>query len=197
MLHPKTELRYVSSEIGYGIFATEDIPCGTITWTKDQLDRTFTQEEVNKLTPPNYENLMKYTYREKTGLYFFCWDLTRFINHSFEANTMLTSLGFEIALRDIKAGEELTNDYGTLNIIEAFECANGPTKKRENVCPDDLIKFYPEWDLLIEKAITFVDKVSQPLSPFLTAEQNLIIQKVIKNEMALPSIKENYYHVAQ
>ena len=121
MLHPYTELRFVSDEIGYGIFATEFIPKGTITWVKDELDRVFTPQELEKLNPATLEHLLKYTYRNSKGEYLFCWDLTRYVNHSFEPNSMLTSMGFEIAIKDIPRGTEITNDYGTLNIIEPFK----------------------------------------------------------------------------
>ena len=47
MLHPHTELRFVSPEIGYGIFATAFIPKGTITWVKDELDRIIPKEKIN------------------------------------------------------------------------------------------------------------------------------------------------------
>lgn len=193
MLHPNTELRFVSPDIGHGIFATEDIPKGTITWVKDQLDRTFSPHEVTKLSPPNYENLMKYTYRDKEGNYFFCWDLTRFINHHHDANSMLTSLGFEIALRDIKKGEEITNDYGTLNIIEPFQCANGPLNGRDFVRPDDLIHFHEHWDKQIAEAMKYIQDVPQPLEKFLTTEQQEKIQFISQNKLPMPSIKENYF----
>ena len=39
MIHPDTELRYVNDAIGYGVFATRHIPCGTITWVRDHLDQ--------------------------------------------------------------------------------------------------------------------------------------------------------------
>ena len=34
MLHPKTRLAWISDEVGYGVLATEDIPCGTILSTR-------------------------------------------------------------------------------------------------------------------------------------------------------------------
>lgn len=45
MIHPKTELRFISKEVGYGVFATDFIPAGTITWVLDKLDREFLPEE--------------------------------------------------------------------------------------------------------------------------------------------------------
>ena len=105
---------------------------------------------------------------------------------------MLTSLGFEIAITDIKKGDEVTNDYGTLNIIEPFKCANGP-HKRETVKPDDLTRFHEEWDGLISGAMKFQGKVSQPLAKFLTENQTLDLKKINSGEMKLPSILENYF----
>jgi hypothetical protein len=192
MLHPHTELRFVSEEIGYGIFATHDIPKGTITWVKDQLDRVFKPSDLEKMSEANVENLLKYTYRDKNGDYFFCWDLTRYVNHSYEPNSMLTALGFEIAIKDIKKGNEITNDYGTFNIIEPFKCANGP-HQRETVKPDDLTRFYGEWDELVNEAMMFQNIVTQPLDKFLTVEQKSDLSKISKGEMSLPSVLTNYF----
>lgn len=192
MLHPHTELRFVSEEIGYGIFATKNIPKGTITWVKDELDRVFTLNEINLLTESNRENLLRYTYRDKDGNYFFCWDLTRYVNHSYAPNTILTSLGFEIAIRDISLGDELTNDYGTLNIIEPFKCANGP-HEREFVRPDDLTRHFPEWDLLIKSAFEVQNNIPQPLHIFLTQDQMKKINLITTKKMSIPSILENYF----
>lgn len=192
MLHPHTELRFVSPEIGYGIFATQDIPVGTITWVKDELDHVFKASEINAMTESNRENLLKYTYRTREGDYFFCWDLTRFVNHSYEPNSMLTSMDFEIAIKDIKKGEELTNDYGTLNIIEAFKCANGP-HEREFVRPDDLKRFFVKWDLLINSAMVHRPKVGQPLTRFLTKAQITILKDIEEGKTSVPSVLNNYF----
>jgi hypothetical protein len=192
MLHPHTELRFVSPEIGHGVFATQDIPKGTITWVRDELDRVFVPSEIQKLSPPNLENLLKYTYRDKNGDYFFCWDLTRYINHSYRPNSMLTAQGFEIAIRDIKEGDEITNDYGTLNIIEPFICANGP-HQRESVKPDDLTRFFKDWDELINSALKLQSFVPQPLRNFLTLEQNENLRKIQLGLMQNPSVLENYF----
>jgi hypothetical protein len=192
MLHPHTELRFVSEEIGYGIYATHDIPKGTITWVRDQLDRVFKLSDIKKMNEANSENLLKYTYRDKNGDYFFCWDLTRYVNHSYEPNSMLTALGFEIAIKDIKKGDEITNDYGTFNIIEPFKCANGP-HQRETVKPDDLTRFYGEWDELVNEAMMFQNIVTQPLDKFLTDEQKSNLTQINKGEMSLPSVLTNYF----
>ena len=194
MLHPHTELRFVSPEIGYGIFATSFIPKGTITWVKDELDRIIPKEKINEFSAANLENLMKYTYRTSSGDYFFCWDLTRFVNHSFTPNSMLTSLGFEIAIRDIHIGDEMTNDYGTLNIIEKFQCAYSPSANhREFVCPDDLLNYHAKWDSMIGSAFAFLKEVNQPLENFLNHNQTREIEDITKGLKQIPSIINNYF----
>lgn len=195
MLHPHTELRFVSPQIGYGIFATKFIPQGTITWVKDQLDRIIPKEEVEGMNEANLNNLMKYSYRDKYGDYVFCWDLTRYVNHSYHPNSMLTSLGFEIAIKDIHVGEEITNDYGTFNIIEAFECANGPNHERDYVRPDDLTRYYPMWDKQIAQVFDYVSNVPQPLSNFLTNEQSQKIINITTGQESMPSVLENFLKV--
>lgn len=194
MLHPHTELRFVSEDIGYGIFATEFIPKGTITWVKDELDRVFTPQELEKLNPATLEHLLKYTYRNSKGEYLFCWDLTRYVNHSFEPNSMLTSMGFEIAIKDIPRGTEITNDYGSLNIIEPFQCANDPEHERQFVCPDDLQRFYKTWDKLIESALSNLSSATQPLFKFLTTEQISEIDQINQGAVSIPSVINNLYN---
>lgn len=193
MLHPHTELRFVSPEIGYGIFVTQDIPQGTITWAKDSLDRIFTPEEIAKTPPEDKENLLKYTYRNHQGHYYFCWDLTRYVNHSSNANSMLTPYGFEIALRDIAAGEELTNDYGTLNIIESFKCSYIKNKSRDMVHPDDLLTYADQWDAGIAIALQKVRSVSQPLTAWISNKTNEEIDLVVAGKEKLKSIKNLYF----
>ena len=51
MIHPHTELQFISEKIGYGVIATKFIPKGTITWVLDKLDRIFTPEEVRAMDP--------------------------------------------------------------------------------------------------------------------------------------------------
>jgi hypothetical protein len=38
MIHPNTELKFISERVGYGVFAASDIPEGTIVYVKDSLE---------------------------------------------------------------------------------------------------------------------------------------------------------------
>jgi hypothetical protein len=192
MIHPNTELRFVSEEIGYGVFATKDIPMGTIVWVQDQLDRVITENDLKHFTKMNLDNLLKYTFRNRHGDFVFCWDHTRFINHSFFPNSMSTSLNFEIAIRDIFSGDEITNDYGTLNIIEPFKCKRN-SSSRDEVRPNDLQYFFQEWDKQIESASKLISKVEQPLKNMLTHDQTRQLNLVSRGEIKFPSILENFF----
>jgi hypothetical protein len=55
MLHKSTELRFVNSEVGYGVFATELIPKGTIIAFHDPLDVEVKPEMFASLYSINVE----------------------------------------------------------------------------------------------------------------------------------------------
>lgn len=170
MLHPDIEVRWISKEIGCGIVATRDIPKGTVTWVMDPLDRLFSPQQVAAFPDCCRETLYKYSYRNRHGDYVFCWDNTRFMNHSFTPNCITTAYGFELAVRDIAEGEELTNDYGSLNILEPFQACDEGTQ-RKIVYPDDLARHYKQWDEKLEEAFGSVYLVEQPLRELLTDDQ--------------------------
>jgi len=58
------------------------------------------------------EILLKYCYRNNKGHFVLCWDISRYVNHSFKSSCVSTAYDFEIAVRDIYPGEELKDDYG-------------------------------------------------------------------------------------
>src|SRR5262245_1856685 len=82
MLHPASELRYVSDAIGYGVFATRFIPKGTITWVFDPLDQVISSDKAERIDPGLREALEKYSYVSGAGDRILCWDHSRFVNHS-------------------------------------------------------------------------------------------------------------------
>ncbi|XOV75575.1 MAG: SET domain-containing protein [Phycisphaerales bacterium] len=111
----------MNESIGHGVVATRDIPKGTITWVQDELDREFSPGEIRRLGKPFAASLDKYCFRNQHGRWVLCWDHARFVNHSFKSNCVTTAYNFEIAVRDIRAGEELTDDYGYLNIMRLLK----------------------------------------------------------------------------
>lgn len=192
MIHPDTEIRFISNEIGYGVVAKKFIPKGTITWVLDKLDREFTPLEVSDLDPVYREILGIYTFRNNKGNYVLCWDNGRYVNHSFNSNCLTTAYDFEIAIRDIQAGEQLTDDYGYLNITEPFRALPEGTR-RKIVYPDDLLKYYKNWDKKLLPAFKRITETEQALRNLITAEQWSEIEKIASGEKEMVSILNNYY----
>lgn len=170
MIHPHTELQFISEKIGYGVVATKFIPKGTITWALDKLDRTFTPEQIRIMDPLYQKVLDTYTYRNPQGNYILCWDNARFINHSSKSNCVTTAYEFEIAVRDISPGEQLTDDYGYLNLDEPFEVVPEEGTDRTIIYPDDLIRYYHVWDEGLLDAFPRLLLVDQPLLHILDME---------------------------
>ena len=192
MMHPDTELRFVSDQVGHGVVATRDIPMGTITWAQDELDREFTPQQVSGLGALYAESLDKYCFRNHTGRWVLCWDHARFVNHSFRSNCMTTAHNFEIAIRDIKAGEELTDDYGYLNIMHPFEAVDEGAD-RTVVYPDDLTRYHAGWDAQLKAAWPLIPQVDQPLLPLLTANLWQRVVRIAEGREAMASILTCYY----
>ena len=102
---------------GLGLFAVESIPMGTLVWrfTKGfdlDLDPRLLEEQ-----PPHFRQIMlHYGYiHPKLNRFILCCDDYRFANHSNTPNIRIElgadPYGFDMAARDIEAGEELTVDY--------------------------------------------------------------------------------------
>ncbi len=193
MIHPHTKLQFISAEKGYGVVATQFIPKGTITWAFDPLDQVFTPEKVMQL-PTIFQKIVNtYSYRDNKGDYILCWDHSRFINHSFHSNCISTAYNFELAVRDIYPGEELTDDYGYLNATEPFECLPEPGTTRTKVMPDDLLHFYRDWDEQIKSAFTFFNQVAQPLAEIIEEQYQEKVKEIAAGLRVPDSILNCYY----
>lgn len=194
MIHPATELRHISSEVGYGVVAKEFIPAGTITWVLDELDRSFTPEQFQEMAPI-YQNILDYyTFRNNQGNLILCWDNGRYVNHSFNSNCLTTAYDFEIAIRDIQPGEQLTDDYGYLNISAPFRGIDEGTR-RKVVYPGDLAKYYKVWDKKLMKVFPQIPKLNQPLSELITPETWKKIELIAAGKVEMDSILTNYFPV--
>jgi hypothetical protein len=192
MIHPNTELKFISREVGYGVVATEFIPAGTITWVLDKLDREFTPAAFEAMSPI-YQNILDtYTYRNSNGNFVLCWDLGRYVNHSFNSNCLTSAYDFELAIRDIQPGEQLTDDYGYLNIPQPFRGVDEGTK-RKIVYPDDLLRYYKTWDKKLLGVFGNIPKLDQPLRELISETIWTEINMVSKGKAKMKSILNNYY----
>lgn len=193
MIHPDTELRFISPKIGFGVVATKLIPKGTITWALDKLDRVFSEAELAAFGNLYQEILDTYCYRDHNGNSILCWDHARFVNHSFNSSCITTAYDYELAVRDILPGEQLTDDYGYLNINEPFDAEAEEGSLRSRVMPDDLLRYHGEWDTKLLAAFGNFNKVAQPLSKFLSKETLEKSKLIADGKQKMDSILHCYF----
>jgi hypothetical protein len=165
MIHPHTELRFISPTLGFGVVATARIPRGTITWVRDPLDRAMSAQELDALGPLFRAQMDRFTFIDGAGRHVLCWDIARYVNHACDAACLAPGFDFEIAVRDIAPGEQVCDDYATLNLVEPFECACGVAECRKIIAPDDHLRLADAWDERVRAAFGSIESVSQPLWP--------------------------------
>lgn len=167
MLHPASELKFINDEIGFGVFATAFIPAGTITYIKDPLE-IIVPESSSFLSIPEYRDcLIKYSYADPDGTRVMSWDIARFMNHCCESNTLTTGYNFEIAVRDIKAGDQITDDYGLFIGDESLVCSCGAPGCRGVISSDNFDMNVHDWDKKLKEAFTHFRNAEQPLAKFM------------------------------
>jgi hypothetical protein len=195
MIHPDTEIRFVNPQIGYGVFATRVIPRGTITWVRDRLDQAFTPAAIAQLPSVYYDTVLKYSFIDGTGRFVLCWDHARFVNHSCNPTCRSAGYDFEVAVRDIVPGQELTDDYGSLNLEYDFDCSCGLRDCRRQIRPDDLLSFADTWDLIVAEPFRLIPTVNQPLWHFL--EEKDAVEAALSGRSPIASVRANYVNVTE
>jgi len=185
MLHLDTELRFISPEMGYGVFATRMIPRGTITWAQDEFDQVISAARMANLPEIQQQIVDKYAFISAQGEYVLCWDLGRYINHSCDPTSRGVGPHMEIAVRDIQVGEELTSDYAEMGGAPDLICNCGAANCRGRMHSDDLEHFFHEWDVVVEKAFALLDRVEQPLWPLVRDKE--FIEAMVRGERSVPS----------
>jgi SET domain-containing protein len=167
MIHPNTELRKVSPEVGYGVFANAYIPKGTIVYIKDDLELVFKPDDPRKKDPLYKELIEKYSYTEPNGNLVLSWDIAKFVNHCCNCNIISTGYGFEIAIRDIQAGEEITDEYGLFNSGWEMDLVCSKPECRMKLTPNDLDENYKKWDAAIKSSLENFSGIEQPLLKYM------------------------------
>jgi SET domain-containing protein len=123
LLQQETVVGLKASTIhGIGVFALVDIPKGCKTMFSKGMGEwlKLTYEEVKKLPQQSVDLIENFCLYDEEGYFvpeygFKLMDLVVYLNHSDAPNIISVDEGayFE-TLQDIKAGEELLVDYGTL-----------------------------------------------------------------------------------
>ncbi|MER2154194.1 MAG: SET domain-containing protein [Solibacillus sp.] len=188
MMHPDTEIQFVSEQVGVGVFATKLIPKGTIVWIKDELDLRLTEEFIESLGELQKADVYKYAYLESDGIYVLHWDHAKYMNHSFNPNCVDTAYNFQMAVRDIQPGEQLTCDYGTLGDDEEFECIPEEGTSRTKVTANDYLTYYEEWDEMARETFKYFNAVEQPLKYLIDKQYVNKVNAVANGEALMDSI---------
>ncbi len=189
MIHPSTRLVLINEHIGYGVIASEPIPRGTITYVKDEMEICLSPRQYDKLSPALQAQAEKYSYRDNRGTRILSWDIAKYVNHSCRANTMSTGWGFEIALRDIEAGEEITDEYGLFNMDYDFPLSCNEEGCREMLLTNDIDTYGSKWDEQIKMALKGFSLAEQPLLEFLDRRSLNGVMRYINTGRGYKSVK--------
>jgi hypothetical protein len=189
MIHPDTVLRFIHDDIGFGVVATRLIPKGTITWVQDELDQVFSAHRMSSLGPLYAAVLDKYSFVNARGEYVLCWDVARYVNHSCSPTCLSAGYNFEMAVRDIQPGEELTDDYATLNLEGSFECSCRTGGCRGTVREADIYDHADRWDAVVREAFPLIALQPQPLWPLV--EEKDAVQAALQGVGEIASCKLN------
>lgn len=196
MIHPHTAIKYINDSVGYGVFATQDIPEGSIVYVKDSLEIEISPEDYKKHQKEVQDVIEKYSYMDQRGYRIVSWDFAKYVNHCCNFNTISTGYGFEIAIRDIKAGEQITDEYGIFNLEYEIllECAHADC--RGKVKPADFDENYQKWDEIIKKSLLKIESVAQPLMTFVEADMKEEIQEFLNDSTKYQSVYRLRYKKA-
>lgn len=189
MIHPHTVVRTVSPIIGVGVFATRAIPRGTVVVVRDRFDTCLTQEEYSRLPEAVRASMQTHMYHDKCGHLVLSWDHARYMNHSCHSNTMMTDYQLEIAVRDIAPGEELTTEYGLLNIQEPYEIHCRCEGCRKELRLDDIEVHGNRWDALIQESLQLIERVEQPLLHLLDEEARARLDGFVQGAQPYSSVR--------
>lgn len=105
-----------SKHHGIGLFTDQDLKMGQLIYTASPiLDVNITKEQFDSLTPSEQKEVRYWGFWvEKDKVWHVDFDVSKFVNHSFEPTTtqdFSKEEAYLVATRDLKAGEELTQNY--------------------------------------------------------------------------------------
>jgi hypothetical protein len=190
MIVPWVRIEWISDYKGYGLVATQTIHKGTITFAQDGLDIVIPEKKLKKIDPNLLEYIEKYSYEDFLGNRIVSWDLAKYMNHDDDANTLSTGYGFEIAIRDIEVGEEVTDDYRIFSTHHdtSFSLQRS-TQHDIRPFPEDLIQ---QWDQKVLEALIEFQRVDQPLKGFIEPSILKEVAKLPKNSKQYRSVCEAF-----
>jgi SET domain-containing protein len=100
---------------GYGVFVKKSIKKGTIVWKRvKKFDKKINENHYYSLNKTQKKIANHFFPDDKNKMEIFC-DYSIFLNHSSDSNITNIDKDTVIALKTIKAGEELLGNYDELS----------------------------------------------------------------------------------
>jgi hypothetical protein len=106
---------------GKGVFTSRDLKKGEVVlrWRPKILNKS----DIKKLSATQKH----YIYRVSKDKYFLMSPPEKYVNHSCDPNTKVKNYS-DVAIRNIKRGEEITSNYGKEGSFSSFICKCGSKK---------------------------------------------------------------------
>lgn len=188
MMHPNTYVKQVSKEIGLGVFASENIKMGSIIYIQDEFEIVVSPDQFAGLNHDIKKVIDKYTYTDVNGYRILSWDHGKYVNHCCHPNCISTGYGFEIAIKDIKKDEQITDDYRMFNLQYEMKlsCCEKNCAKKLRI--NDFDAHVERWDQEIKNALKQFQQVPQPLLAQMNAKDYEDLCEYFRNEEAYKSV---------
>ena len=138
MIHPDTYVRQTVK--GLGVFAKRNFLRGEILWIADDYDVLIPLKKYLALEPFTRKKADRYSYLNSDHQAVIAWDEGKYVNHSCAPNStgILQFDNISVALRNIKAHEEIVEDYYSYyGHFERFICHCGAPNCRGFIEHDD------------------------------------------------------------
>ncbi|MDE1857199.1 MAG: hypothetical protein KGH98_03915 [Candidatus Micrarchaeota archaeon] len=146
-----------------GVFARQFVPKGTIIYFDCGRCRPWTKEELAGLSKE--ELRFAFVHNSSTK---YCDERLLYNNHSCDSNTLDIGDDVSIVVRDIKKGEEQTEDYRVYSMDDVrfkggCKCGAPNCMKRKAHLLPPRKELLGTWAKEIDDALRSADKVGQPL----------------------------------
>jgi len=188
MMHPNTYVKQVSKEIGLGVFASEDIKIGSIIYIQDEFEIVVSPEQFKTMNRDLQTVIDKYTYTDANGYRILSWDHGKYVNHCCYPNTISTGYGFEIAIKNIKKDEQITDDYRLFNLQYEMDLSCCKTNCKKKLRINDFDENVDKWDQDIKNALKHFQHTPQPLLAQMNSKDYEELCEYFRNEEAYKSV---------
>ena len=181
MIIPLIKIKKTKNK-GKGVFASCFIPKGTITGVVCKKCKSYKSiKELTKLSKDRCKRILGHGFEGKEGKFIMPCDETIYLNHSCNANTLtIPETELDVAVRDIKKGEEITYDYRMFysgKFSKKYYYTNMHCKCGEKNCEGIINPKHPPaktlksfWNKQTKSSIKLIKKVPQPLKKTILKE---------------------------